>query len=165
MCQGLAVRSLRSSSKVCSGWSTGATTRLVRETEKTPVTNTHLSLFYQAPFLRCLLPVCLWGSYSDNVTKLLILWPNVKLLQNKIHMKASEVYLAVWRPRSKTDCYWIIKELLWFRPSASLMEAISLGEVRLHFTVIFFRASLDNDCMLCIITALKLHSNKILLAK
>lgn len=52
MCQGLAVISLRSSLKVCDAWSTEATTPLVREIEKTHITNS-LQFDDQASFLHC----------------------------------------------------------------------------------------------------------------
>lgn len=69
MCQGLAVRSLRSSSKVCSGWSTEVTTQLVSEKADTPVINAHLS--YQAYFPALSRIIC-WENHWD-VTNLLIL--------------------------------------------------------------------------------------------
>lgn len=80
MCQGLAVRSLRSSSKVCDAWSTEATTQLVREIEKTHITNLLWFVFLHCPPI-----VCLQGYYPDNVTKLLIVFSmsSINLRQHK----------------------------------------------------------------------------------
>lgn len=101
MCQGLAVRSLRSFSKVCNVWSTEATTQLVRDMEKAHITETHSVLS------RLSHSVCLLHNYSDNATKLLIniySVSSITLLQLKNVFYQSNLLLTYYG-HSKTDVH------------------------------------------------------------